>query len=214
MPISVTCNNCGSNIKAPDNAAGKKAKCPRCQGELQIPSTQIAVAPKTIARPVQPAPKQDMVPATIPATELKHYKECPFCSEEIAHTAKICKHCGETLDPTLRAAEEAKRSRRERDSDRGRDSGTKVVVNTVVNNSYDRGFNHTVHLVLDVLTCGAWIPVHLLCWILYECGGMLAWGLAAGVVALFGLIGFFVFAALHWGNQQTPASCNSANRAN
>ncbi len=25
-------------------------------------------------------------------------------------------------------------------------------------------FNHGVHLVLDVITCGAWLPLHLLIW--------------------------------------------------
>lgn len=29
--------------------------------------------------------------------------ECPFCAEPIAHNAKKCKHCGEFLDPVLRA---------------------------------------------------------------------------------------------------------------
>lgn len=28
-------------------------------------------------------------------------------------------------------------------------------------------FNHTVHVVLDVLTCGGWIPIHLICWALH-----------------------------------------------
>lgn len=25
-------------------------------------------------------------------------------------------------------------------------------------------FNHTPHIVLDVLTCGGWLIVHLICW--------------------------------------------------
>jgi hypothetical protein len=25
-------------------------------------------------------------------------------------------------------------------------------------------FRHGIHVVLDVLTCGIWLPVHLLCW--------------------------------------------------
>jgi hypothetical protein len=29
-------------------------------------------------------------------------KQCPYCSEEILHTAKKCKHCGEFLDGSLR----------------------------------------------------------------------------------------------------------------
>ncbi|HET8940230.1 MAG TPA: hypothetical protein VFN67_42610 [Polyangiales bacterium] len=34
---------------------------------------------------------------------------CPFCAEDIKPNAKKCKHCGETLDVGLRAAEEAMR---------------------------------------------------------------------------------------------------------
>jgi hypothetical protein len=38
------------------------------------------------------------------------YKRCPFCAEAILLEAKKCKHCGETLDAALRAAEEAARA--------------------------------------------------------------------------------------------------------
>ena len=31
-------------------------------------------------------------------------KPCPFCGEQIMETAKKCKHCGEFLDPVLRAS--------------------------------------------------------------------------------------------------------------
>ncbi len=37
-------------------------------------------------------------------------KLCPFCSEEILLEAKKCKHCGEIIDITLRAADEARRA--------------------------------------------------------------------------------------------------------
>ena len=36
-------------------------------------------------------------------------KRCDFCAEIIRADAKKCKHCGETLDATLRVAEEARR---------------------------------------------------------------------------------------------------------
>ncbi len=87
------------------------------------------------------------------------YKECPFCGEDIRKQAKKCKHCGETLDVTLRAAEEARReSRRSRQS-------VNVRQTTYVDGGYYKApFNHTVHIVLDVLTCGSWIPIHLICW--------------------------------------------------
>jgi glutaredoxin len=37
-------------------------------------------------------------------------KACPFCSEDIKVDAKKCRHCGETVDVALRAAEDARRA--------------------------------------------------------------------------------------------------------
>ena len=36
MPISVTCT-CGRKLNAPDTLAGKRAKCPACQGQILVP---------------------------------------------------------------------------------------------------------------------------------------------------------------------------------
>jgi hypothetical protein len=49
---------------------------------------------------------------------------CPFCDEPIQATAKKCRHCGETIDPTLRSAEEARdAARRERSVSMDDDGG-------------------------------------------------------------------------------------------
>jgi hypothetical protein len=39
MPIAVTCPGCSARMKAPDAAAGKKVKCPKCQGAITVPGS-------------------------------------------------------------------------------------------------------------------------------------------------------------------------------
>jgi hypothetical protein len=38
MPISVVCNSCNSKLNAPDAAAGKSVKCPKCKASLTVPA--------------------------------------------------------------------------------------------------------------------------------------------------------------------------------
>ena len=38
MSIVVTCPSCAANIKAPDAAAGKKVKCPKCTSTIAVPA--------------------------------------------------------------------------------------------------------------------------------------------------------------------------------
>lgn len=45
-----------------------------------------------------------------PAVPVTPTIECPFCAEQIVAHAKKCRHCGETVDVTLRRAEEAIRA--------------------------------------------------------------------------------------------------------
>lgn len=76
-------------------------------------------------------------------------KKCPFCAEMIYKEAIKCKHCGETLDVTLRAAEETKRTQQT------------VVVNNgmaIVKHS----FPHIAHFIGCVFTCGGWAIIWFL----------------------------------------------------
>lgn len=77
-------------------------------------------------------------------------KECPFCSEEIKSTAKKCKHCGEILDPVLRASEERKQSS---------NTGPTVVLN---DRQPDKKFPHLIHFILSLLTVGAWVVIWII----------------------------------------------------
>ena len=171
MSISVSCDTCGSKFTAPDKAAGRKVKCTKCGALLFVPSDAshsssnsasassksgnqaIPIAAKPMARVSSSA-----APVAPSQTE-REFKECSFCGEDVLAKAKKCKHCGETLDVALRAAEEAKReSRRDRQS-------INVNQSTYVD-VRGAGFNHGLHIVLDIITCGAWIPIHILCWVL------------------------------------------------
>ncbi len=51
MPIEFHCEHCRQVIRAPDEAAGKKGRCPKCQGTVYIPlpaseSGEIPLAPE------------------------------------------------------------------------------------------------------------------------------------------------------------------------
>ena len=37
MSIAVVCPNCSAKLNAPDGAAGKKVKCPKCQTAMLVP---------------------------------------------------------------------------------------------------------------------------------------------------------------------------------
>jgi hypothetical protein len=38
MPLQVVCPSCNAKLKAPDTAAGKKTKCPKCQAVISVPA--------------------------------------------------------------------------------------------------------------------------------------------------------------------------------
>lgn len=45
MPIAVKCGKCGKGLKAPDNLAGKRVKCPGCSSPISVPAPPAAPAP-------------------------------------------------------------------------------------------------------------------------------------------------------------------------
>jgi len=169
MPILITCV-CGKTIKAPDGSSGKRAKCPSCNTAIIIPKEVFEsdpVLPPTpqlspIVVTYSPPPAAIELPETQPLAPTRptdYLVECPYCSEMVRYTAKKCKHCKETIDEDLRAEEVEERRRSKR---RGVNQETHVYVQN--NNRSDRGFNHGIHIILDVLTFGLWLPFHLLCW--------------------------------------------------
>lgn len=118
MPITVSCPSCASKLKAPDHLAGRTLACPRCKTPVAVPSSaHPGPAPRQAIKPPPPVPRPpaELVVEVVPGADAvavpaaPPYKPCPFCSEQIRADARRCKHCGETLDPALRAAEEERR---------------------------------------------------------------------------------------------------------
>jgi len=58
MPIKVTCSNCGGVLHAPDDAGGKRGRCPTCGNILPIPAD--AAKASAAALPETAAPKPGM----------------------------------------------------------------------------------------------------------------------------------------------------------
>lgn len=104
MPISVKCSDCGKPLKAPDNLAGKKAKCPDCGAVVTVP----VAAEESDAnddRQTMLLSDGERDEAEIPMEDVTTRKPCPMCGELIATAAARCRFCGETLKSTVRNRE-------------------------------------------------------------------------------------------------------------
>lgn len=127
MAIKFSCK-CGKHLKAPESAAGRRSRCPRCGDPVVVPSPE-----KTV-----PLPERDLdMPPDSGTRELeipggggaargdpgrseprREGRECPYCGEEILKVARKCKHCGEFFDARPRG--------------KSRKRSAKVVVHTDV----------------------------------------------------------------------------------
>jgi predicted RNA-binding Zn-ribbon protein involved in translation (DUF1610 family) len=106
-------------FNAPDTAAGKRTKCPKCGGAIQIPTA--APAEEIVdAEPDFSSPYTDDDFAVEPPAKLPDEvdrKPCPKCGEMIARNAMKCRFCGEVLDPLLRAQSTTRSSSYSGDAD-------------------------------------------------------------------------------------------------
>ncbi len=101
MPILVTCS-CGQKLSAPDAAAGKTARCPKCGKVLQVPSNTKSIASPsakggTSAKSTSPKSQGgvdqkvwDELGLFAPTEGV----ECPQCHAELPKHAVLCIHCG------------------------------------------------------------------------------------------------------------------------
>jgi DNA-directed RNA polymerase subunit M/transcription elongation factor TFIIS len=104
VAIQVNCPSCNALLKTPESSAGKKAKCPKCGGIVEIPMPlgaddeyQLDVPPPP---PAGGAFRDDELAAPPPSNQER--RPCPACGEMIVRDAVKCRFCGEVFDPVLR----------------------------------------------------------------------------------------------------------------
>ncbi|MCU0703273.1 MAG: zinc-ribbon domain-containing protein, partial [Fimbriiglobus sp.] len=61
MPLTIACPTCPTKLKVPDDAGGRRVKCPKCGGVMTVPQTT-PPAPLAEARPPAPPPESPSVP--------------------------------------------------------------------------------------------------------------------------------------------------------
>lgn len=64
MAIFVACSTCGSKLKAPDSAAGRKTKCPKCGTAVIVPSS-VQKAPEPVRAEPLPQPVRRVEPPAL-----------------------------------------------------------------------------------------------------------------------------------------------------
>jgi hypothetical protein len=73
MPIRFVCHSCGRQLNAPDNLAGRKAKCPSCNTIVPIPAAMpVKVAPPAVKERTPPKRRQPE-----PEEQITHLEEVP-----------------------------------------------------------------------------------------------------------------------------------------
>src|SRR5262245_30998351 len=106
MPIKVTCPKCQGVLHAPDDAGGKRGKCPTCGTVLSIP----ADGPKVPAASVpteQPFRAPDSAPESQPATHRSSFGAIPRPSD--AETRREVTGGGSRMPPPAFSQPEPKK---------------------------------------------------------------------------------------------------------
>lgn len=66
MPIFVRCPSCSAGFNVKDEYAGKRTKCPKCGGQMTIPTMDIA---DTVRMPYPPNAPKPAPPAAPPPAD-------------------------------------------------------------------------------------------------------------------------------------------------
>jgi len=110
VPIQVTCPSCQTTLKTADSSAGKRAKCPKCGGIIEIPAAPTPPADDEYAMEAEPNPlagfTDDELSSGPVAPAANDRKPCPACGEMIVRDAVKCRFCGEVFDAVLKKKEQ------------------------------------------------------------------------------------------------------------
>jgi len=91
MAIRFACMGCGKTVKAPDVAAGRRAKCPGCGAVQIVPAASTAeLDPLGLQQGAVSAPAAPRANASASPGE----GACPGCGAVLREGAPLCKYCG------------------------------------------------------------------------------------------------------------------------
>ncbi len=114
-PVRIECDHCGSRLKVPARAAGRRIKCPKCSHVLLVPAavtqTEATAAPASgisdddFLNDLTAAERSGeaimrvapVAPAAVAAPVLATGPICPSCKQHQPEGAKICTTCGISL---------------------------------------------------------------------------------------------------------------------
>ncbi len=122
-PILIVCPECGKQVKAPENALGKKVRCKFCQaafvarkgggphaergkeGKSRSPAERSKEAKPAGAVPIKPIADDDddNDPNPYRLVDVSLAPRCPDCANEIEEGQVICLHCGYNMRTRTKA---------------------------------------------------------------------------------------------------------------
>ncbi|MCA8993220.1 MAG: hypothetical protein KDA88_14620 [Planctomycetaceae bacterium] len=107
MPISVTCPRCDTKLRVKDEAAGLKARCPKCRSVINIPNEidswetpgamESNVLDAQVVGGTAAADEEDLL-SDDELGEIEQLRPCPICGESIKQRARFCRYCDEEFE--------------------------------------------------------------------------------------------------------------------